>query len=154
MPAAPDRRVTRVPAPLLALLAVAFLLGTAWSLVTPPFQTPDEGAHVAYAQSLAERQTLPGDAKRRGVSRPSRATAMAAMNADQTAGDPRHAARVVARGGRPLGRDASRACRRRARGRRRAEPASTNPPLSYVVDAAAYKVAGGVASSRGCGRCG
>ena len=42
-----------------ACAAVALLNGLAWSLITPPFQVPDENAHYAYVQELAERGKLP-----------------------------------------------------------------------------------------------
>jgi hypothetical protein len=38
---------------------VAFLSAACWSVVTPPFQVPDEPAHFAYAQLLAETGRLP-----------------------------------------------------------------------------------------------
>jgi len=43
----------------LVIAAVAFLNAAAWSLVTPAFQVPDEPAHVAYVQSLAETARPP-----------------------------------------------------------------------------------------------
>lgn len=46
-----DRGVSRLG---LAIAAVAVCNAAAWSLVTPAFQVPDEPAHFAYAQSLAE----------------------------------------------------------------------------------------------------
>ena len=52
------------PAPLSLLLTATLLLGCVWALVVPPFQAPDENAHVAYVQSLAEHRALPGDAAR------------------------------------------------------------------------------------------
>lgn len=54
------RAVTAVPAPLAALLAIVAIAGVAWALFVPPWQSPDEGAHFAYAQSIAERLALPG----------------------------------------------------------------------------------------------
>ncbi len=134
--------MSRIPAPLLALLAVALLVGTAWSLVSPPFQTPDEGAHVAYAQSLAERHELPGDAGRPGFSL-EHSTAMGAVNADQVASvlatKPEWSQAVAARWDATLsGLPAS--ARSNGGG---PNPASTNPPVSYVADAAAYKLVGG-----------
>jgi Predicted membrane protein (DUF2142) len=53
--------VSRPPAPLAALLVVAFVLSLAWSLVTPPLQGPDEDAHVAYVQRIVETGSLPQD---------------------------------------------------------------------------------------------
>jgi 4-amino-4-deoxy-L-arabinose transferase-like glycosyltransferase len=52
--------VAAVPAPLAALLAIVVIAGVVWALLVPPWQSPDEGAHFAYAQSIAERQALPG----------------------------------------------------------------------------------------------
>jgi hypothetical protein len=46
--------VRRVPAPLALLLASALVLGSAWSLVTAPFQGFDENNHVAYALHLGQ----------------------------------------------------------------------------------------------------
>ena len=46
----------------LAVAAVALLNGIAWSLVTPPFQVPDETAHFAYAQHVAETGKRAGEA--------------------------------------------------------------------------------------------
>jgi Predicted membrane protein (DUF2142) len=43
-----------VPRPLAALLAVATIHVLGWALIMPPFQGPDEMAHFAYVQHLAE----------------------------------------------------------------------------------------------------
>jgi len=42
-----------------ALLAVATIQVVAWALVLPPFQGPDEDAHFAYVQQLAETGQAP-----------------------------------------------------------------------------------------------
>ena len=47
-------KLRTVPRPLAALLAVATVQVVAWILVVPPFQAPDEEAHFAYVQHLAE----------------------------------------------------------------------------------------------------
>ena len=49
-----------VPAALAALVAIVVIVGVVWALFVPPWQSPDESAHFAYAQSIAERLTLPG----------------------------------------------------------------------------------------------
>jgi hypothetical protein len=49
----------RVPRPLVLILAVAMLLSLAWNLALPAFQGPDEDAHFAYVQHLAETGQLP-----------------------------------------------------------------------------------------------
>jgi len=43
----------------LCLYVLAALNGAAWSVITPPFQAPDEVDHFAYVQSLAERGERP-----------------------------------------------------------------------------------------------
>jgi 4-amino-4-deoxy-L-arabinose transferase-like glycosyltransferase len=48
----------------IAVALVALVNGIAWSLVTPPFQVPDETAHFAYAQHLAETGKRAGEAGR------------------------------------------------------------------------------------------
>jgi 4-amino-4-deoxy-L-arabinose transferase-like glycosyltransferase len=52
-------KVRSVPRPLAALLAVATIQVAAWALVMPPFQGPDEMAHFAYVQHLAETGEAP-----------------------------------------------------------------------------------------------
>jgi 4-amino-4-deoxy-L-arabinose transferase-like glycosyltransferase len=49
-----------VPRPLALLLTAVALFGVAWALVIPVQQAPDEGAHIAYAQTVAVRHDLPG----------------------------------------------------------------------------------------------
>ena len=53
------RKARTLPRPLVALLAMATIQVVAWSLVLPPFQGPDEDAHFAYVQHLAETGERP-----------------------------------------------------------------------------------------------
>jgi 4-amino-4-deoxy-L-arabinose transferase-like glycosyltransferase len=48
-----------IPRAAWACALVAFLNAACWSLVTPPFQVPDEPDHVAYVQALVETGRLP-----------------------------------------------------------------------------------------------
>ena len=48
-----------VPRPLVPLLLAAGLLAVAWATIVPPFQGPDEDAHFAYVQHLAETGKAP-----------------------------------------------------------------------------------------------
>jgi 4-amino-4-deoxy-L-arabinose transferase-like glycosyltransferase len=132
----------RPPAPLVALLVAAALLGVCWAFLTPPFQAPDENAHVAYVQSLAELGELPG-APERSYQSTEQATAAAAANSDQTAQvlatkpewNPDIAARWLA---------ATRALPAKAReDGGGTNPASPNPPLYYLLEAGAYEAASG-----------
>jgi hypothetical protein len=70
MPASADRATRRRFAPsgalrhpLTGLLVAVAVLGIAWALLVPAWQSPDEIWHFAYAQSLQARHALP-DAKR------------------------------------------------------------------------------------------
>ncbi len=68
---APGRTVLRRLAPprgLLLLLGIVAVIGVSWALIVPPWQSPDEVAHYAYAQSLAEDFALPGQPGRPGIS--------------------------------------------------------------------------------------
>jgi hypothetical protein len=49
----------RVPAAAWACALVACLNAAAWSILTPPFQVPDETDHFAYVQQLVESGQLP-----------------------------------------------------------------------------------------------
>jgi 4-amino-4-deoxy-L-arabinose transferase-like glycosyltransferase len=49
----------RIPTAAWVCAVVAFLNAACWSLITPPFQTPDEPSHFAYVQQLAETGALP-----------------------------------------------------------------------------------------------
>lgn len=64
-------RLSAIPRPLLLLLLLGALLSVAWDLAEPAFQGPDEAAHYAYVQYLAESGRLP--------SAPSRSESDAAM---------------------------------------------------------------------------
>lgn len=58
------RRRFAPPRALAALLVVVVIVGLAWALVVAPWQSPDELAHYAYSQSLAESFRIPGDPQR------------------------------------------------------------------------------------------
>lgn len=60
LPQPQARRSRRPPKSLAAVLAVVAAVGLVWALLVPPWQSPDEVAHFAYAQSLAENFELPG----------------------------------------------------------------------------------------------
>jgi 4-amino-4-deoxy-L-arabinose transferase-like glycosyltransferase len=59
LPAWSGRAARRVPTAAWVCALVACLNAACWSIVTPPFQVPDEPAHVAYVKQLAETGSLP-----------------------------------------------------------------------------------------------
>jgi 4-amino-4-deoxy-L-arabinose transferase-like glycosyltransferase len=131
-----------MPRPLLALLACALLTGTAWALSVPPWQSPDEQAHFAYVQTLAETGHAADPGSSRQVSREQEL----AMRAVRAVGLPAHpeakpewdasAYDAWRDDEASLGRDA-----REDAGDR--NPASPNPPLYYGYAAGGYLLAGG-----------
>ncbi len=48
-----------VPRTAVLVAVLGFINAAVWGLVTPIWQTPDEWAHVAYVQSIAERGKIP-----------------------------------------------------------------------------------------------
>jgi 4-amino-4-deoxy-L-arabinose transferase-like glycosyltransferase len=53
------RILRRAPRAAWICALVATLSAACWSLITPPFQSPDEPSHFAYVQQLAETRSLP-----------------------------------------------------------------------------------------------
>ncbi len=49
----------RLPRAAWACALVMLANGLAWSLITPPFEVPDENAHYGYVAQIAERGTVP-----------------------------------------------------------------------------------------------
>jgi 4-amino-4-deoxy-L-arabinose transferase-like glycosyltransferase len=128
----PPRRV----ALLCALAALAN--GLAWSLIVPPFQVPDENAHYAYVQQVAERGTLPRPVLPEGPLSP-REDAM--LNALGTFAIAEHRETPA-----PETQPQQRAIERvagehlSARGSGDALTATNNPPLYYALEAVPYKL--------------
>jgi 4-amino-4-deoxy-L-arabinose transferase-like glycosyltransferase len=129
----------RPPAPLAALLAVTMLLTITWSVVTPPFQSPDENSHFGYVQSLGESFDLPG-ATDRPLFSSEQLQAGSASNSDQAAAS------------RPARMEWSSAAYDRWRAKQARlsrtdgggpNPASSNPPLYYLYEAPAYRLGEG-----------
>jgi 4-amino-4-deoxy-L-arabinose transferase-like glycosyltransferase len=131
-----------VPAPLAALLGAVAIIGVAWALLVPPFQAPDENSHFGYAQLLAERFELPGEAGRPLFSQ-EQLLAQDRSNSDQTAAvlatKPEWSEKAYEQW-----QAAERKLPDSARGDGGGpNPASTNPPLYYLYEAPAYLLASG-----------
>jgi 4-amino-4-deoxy-L-arabinose transferase-like glycosyltransferase len=125
----------------LLLCVVALVAGT-WALIVPPFQAPDENSHFGYAQRLAESFDLPGDSQRKPFSTEQQ-LAQDRSNSDQTAAvlqtKPEWSKQAYERW-----RDDEQRLPDSARSDGGGpNPASTNPPLYYLYESAAYKAASG-----------
>jgi 4-amino-4-deoxy-L-arabinose transferase-like glycosyltransferase len=53
------RRLASIPRAALACALIGSLNAICWSIITPPFQVPDEPSHFAYTAELAEARQLP-----------------------------------------------------------------------------------------------
>jgi 4-amino-4-deoxy-L-arabinose transferase-like glycosyltransferase len=128
-----------IPRPLPPLLLAVLLLAFTWALLVPPWEAPDETAHFAYAQLVAERFDLPGET---GDGLSSELTlAWLSSNAPQVAAilatKPEWSRDAYARW---KAADARLAASAREDGQG-FNPASTNPPLYYLYAAPAYLAA-------------
>jgi 4-amino-4-deoxy-L-arabinose transferase-like glycosyltransferase len=127
---------------LAGLLALTALVGVAWALVTPVFQAPDENSHFAYVQTLAETFDLPGNPTLPKAST-EQDVAASVSNADQAAAQlpvrMEWSARAYDRW-KVRAAGFPRTARTDGGG---ANPAASNPPLYYLGEAAAYRLAEG-----------
>lgn len=143
-------RAWRPPGALAALVGATVLLGFAWALWMPGGQSPDEPAHLAYVQVLAERLDVPRgdrkvddpDARDQGFSTEQRLAREGSHQQWQYAEprvksewDPAAERRWLEQTER-LGPDA------RSDGGG-PNSAAGNPPLYYAYEALAYRAAGG-----------
>jgi hypothetical protein len=126
----------RAPAIAWTIAAVAVLNAVAWSLITPPFQVPDEQTHFAYAQLIAERGRLPAPREHRDRLAPELQTVIEDLHYQALA--PGAWSQLQKE---RLDRDLHASLARSAGGQ--AGPAAPEPPLYYAVEAIPYRVASG-----------
>lgn len=133
------RWTRRVPAAAWACALVAVLNALAWSLITPPFHVPDENAHVAYAQYVAEagrpakKQSLPLSPQEESV--------LAALHFYDVIGRPN--VRVSTGSAEEAQLAAAERTHPSPKGPGGAGSASNNPPLYYAAAAVAYRLSPG-----------
>jgi len=128
--------VRRCPQAVRWIALVALLQALAWGIIVPPFHVPDENAHVAYVQYLAETGRLPKGVATGERYSPEINQTLRAVGFYDVVGRPEN---------RPPGTLAETALLREARaqspsrtGRGDVASATNNPPLYYGVEAAAY----------------
>jgi hypothetical protein len=131
-------RVPSVRTVAVAIGLVACLNGVAWSLITPPFQVPDEFTHMAYAQQVAETGSPPVERHDPGYS-PALRVLMGDVHAGAVGRNEDRAAVWTAGEERRLERDLAAPLSRRGNGD--AGPANPEPPLYYALEAIPYRAA-------------
>jgi 4-amino-4-deoxy-L-arabinose transferase-like glycosyltransferase len=135
------RALGRVPRAAWLCALVALANGLAWSLIVPPFQVPDENAHYAYVQQVAERGTLPHVIAAEGALSPREDQLLGALltfgivgHKDNPAPDTQVQQQVIEGIAK---QDLS------AAGSGDALTATNNPPLYYALQAIPYKLTPG-----------
>lgn len=132
------RALQRIPRAAWACALVALANGLAWSLIVPPFQVPDENAHYAYVQQIAERGTLPRIVLPEGPLSPREDQMLSSLITFGLAGHPENAApdtdvqQQVIEG---ISKE-----NLSALGSGDALSATNNPPLYYVLQAVPYSL--------------
>jgi len=128
-----------VPRAAWACALVALANGFAWSLIVPPFEVPDENAHYAYVQQVAERGTLPRLTQREGPLSPAEDDMLGAVLFFQIVGERPNPAPMSALQQRAVETVEGGHLSRKGNGN--ALSATNNPPLYYALEAIPYKLA-------------
>ncbi len=128
-----------VPRAAWACALVMLANGLAWSLITPPFEVPDENAHYAYVQQVAERGTVPRLVLPEGALSPAQDTMLGAVLFYQIVGERPNPSPMSYLQQRAV--EATERERLSSRGSGDALSATNNPPLYYALEAIPYKLA-------------
>jgi 4-amino-4-deoxy-L-arabinose transferase-like glycosyltransferase len=123
----------RLPRAAWACAAVAFLNAACWSLISPPFQAPDEPSHFAYVQELAESRQLP-NSDLESFS-PAEQTILADLEQGRVRYSPQTPTIATATAQRRLERDLAKPLSRTSRN---AGVAASEPPLYYALETVPY----------------
>jgi len=130
----------RVPRAALLCALVGCLNAVAWSILSPPFQVPDEPAHFAYVQQLAQAHSLPynpgGEAGQYSVEEQ---TTLDDLDHSDVQFMPSAKTISTRAQQRRLERDLARPLPRRGSGY--AGTATNEPPLYYAFEAIPYALA-------------
>jgi 4-amino-4-deoxy-L-arabinose transferase-like glycosyltransferase len=116
---------------------VACLNAACWSVLTPPFESPDEPAHFAYVEHLAEAGRLPSSNAEKYT--PAEGIALEDLGLIRVSLNPENGAISTAAEQRKLEQDLARGYPRT--GTPDAGIATSEPPLYYALEAIPYKLA-------------
>jgi Predicted membrane protein (DUF2142) len=130
----------RIPTAAWLCAAVACLNAVCWSLITPPFQVPDEPEHVAYVKQLAETGRLPSH---NGNFSSEEAVALEDLRLQTVAEEPEYRTISSRAQQRKLERDLAAAERSHESGGEYAGVAASQPPLYYALESIPYTLARG-----------
>ncbi len=126
------RSLARVPLAAWLCALVACANAVSWSLITPPFQAPDEQAHFAYVEQLARNARLPTSSTQEFASDES--VALEDLEVSRVSLQPQNHTIASEAGQRKLERDVARATAASTPlDRGAAGVAASQPPLYYAL---------------------
>lgn len=136
--------VRRVPLAAWLCALVACVNAAGWSLITPPFQAPDEQAHFAYVEQLARNGRLPTSSTQEFA--PDELVALDDLEVSRVSLQPQNRTIASEARQRKLERDLARAAASASPDRGAAGVAAAQPPLYYALAAIPYALgaSGGV----------
>jgi predicted membrane protein DUF2142 len=126
-------------APGLICALIACLSAFSWSVLTPPFQAPDEPSHFAYVQQLAETRSLPSSGD--STFSEEEEVALADLHEAQVQFSPTIGTISTVAEERQLDSDLARPLTRRDEGD--AGVAASEPPLYYLLQTIPYALGSG-----------
>jgi 4-amino-4-deoxy-L-arabinose transferase-like glycosyltransferase len=130
-------RLRRIPRAAWVCALVAFLNAACWSIVSPPFQVPDEPSHFAYVQQLAENRALPSSSKT--TFSPEEEVVLRDIHQYEVHGSPENHAISSAAEQQQLHEDLDRHLSRQGGGG--VDGAYSSPPLYYALQTIPYGLA-------------
>jgi len=134
------RMLRRVPKAAWVCAAVAILNAVCWSILIPPLQGPDEQAHYAYVQQLAENGSLPNGSPEENFS-PEELTAMRDLEFGETILNPATPAMPSRAKREQILHDLSLPQSRKGDGS--VGVAASEPPLYYALQTIPYELGSG-----------
>jgi hypothetical protein len=137
-------QLRRIPRAAYLCALLAFLNAATWSLITPPFQVPDEQAHFAYVEELVRLHRLPSQSTQLFAS--DEVQALDALEAWRVDLQPEQHTIATRAAQIKLERDLARGAVSSTPGTGAAGVAAAEPPLYYMLEAIPYELAarGGV----------
>ncbi len=126
----------RIPRAAWICAVIACLNAACWSILTPPFQIPDEPSHFAYVQELVESARLPTSSE---VFSPEEEAVLSDVHQYEIRGSPENHAISSAAEQQRLQGDLGRRLSRHGTGG--AGGAAADPPLYYMLEAIPYGLA-------------
>jgi 4-amino-4-deoxy-L-arabinose transferase-like glycosyltransferase len=126
--------MTQIPRAAWICALVALINAVCWSLITPPFQVPDEPDHFAYVQQLAETASLPPSDS--SEFSPEEVTALRDLSQSEVRAHPENRGVATSAEAQLLHHDLARPLRRS--GAAGAGVATAEPPLYYALQTIPY----------------